>query len=459
MSYLKLYHFIFTAGAMPILKRTAQPSPRPELDMRGEIMKLSAAYSKMHVSKTFPKMSRSRKVENLNPVLPPVPTEKLENLKEDEMVNSTDSVIRVEEFAPAKKSSSEDQEPPEDNVDDNEVSSSEIPSFENAEQIPAMNCPVATSTPKKFNRPEKTQGEKWLSDIEEILTDTEMKCDGKENGDNFLEDGLNAEDQNRFFVSARKSTEMEKIIQRHKQRSPTRSFVEEIIKELNAKCRDPEKAMANYLSSTSANFVKQLVEALERKEDDEKENRPISITAKSSGSGFCSRASCSSNPRFSCSFQKASGLRTKRPSYSYLVPLKDSRGETSYTTCIVEDGTVHWISVPKDESPKKNGQKRGGNCFRSPQDDGQDGWGRTFDRNRKASPKKVRFHDTLVVDSGFWEGSRAVPSVSSLPTGESWYNKDTTCTESETDNVSENGGNLNDAPDTSDRQMQRTTLV
>lgn len=485
-----------------------------ELEKLTEVLKASSPTSPTYSSKTFPKISPSRKIQNINIVFPTVTQssnvpDKSEN---DRVTTNTDcldkSTMSVDslDFTPQRMSTLENDTKESTSSTPIKTSAVRSLSFQKIAKTPRMSCPppaVPTrppntsfregfnasgqiySTPKKFADTEKI----LISPVAKstnpvVLTPKRMSINrmncpappapvtpAKTYGRDFLE--RSSTDGNPF-LTPKKSTEMQNIIKNQQKRSPGKSFVEEIIQELNSKCSPRVKT--NCVTPTSRNFVKKLVKALEmgcvpKPEDEDKTYGSCSDVESKSGRSSATASikdSDSGSGSGSDSEQKSSSSRTSTfRSFSRALENRDKISREDVIPYVDdEDESVYWIPLPTCKLPRTSslinmmsrltsqgsrpssipsnpGSATFGDLGSSSQPTnfkttGGSGWGRTFDKRQSRSRQLFRIDETTVLDSGYSDRSGTNSSSSSV-IDETWYeDNETTQTASEFGDDSEN---------------------
>lgn len=504
------------------------------------------------ISQTFPKISPSRKIQNINIVFPATnsavskfseKSSTLDSADEEKMMkkSTTDSKTKKEnenqiigeedsldEFLPEKMSTFKDDTILNKNLETSiGKKTARILTYDDSPKRYGMNNYFYSNNDnieiekgkdsvnvddnyrkeifdskfnffesRKFNDNEENTSTNVLSKniSPKLLKNGSLMKNSCQNFNEEKFDVTNEEEEEKYdsielFKTPKKSTEMENIIKKsnnRRKRLSGKSFVEEIIEELNAKC-SPKVKTSNVTSPNSKNFVKKLVRELEMgcfAENENNKNR----------SGIFNDKNLSKNTEDNCSInaeskyfskdnenefgdmtQKTFSLRSSicsSPFRSFSQALEGRSGcefRESVTPYVDDDDeSVFWIPLPICRLPRTSSLKNVTSTnlpveISEPSKSDSSvttGWGRTFDKGQRRSRALFRIDETTVGDSGYSDRSDTNSSSSSIIGEESWYSEsETTITASEDsdngfDNYSNNFGKAH-----SYRSKQRTSVV
>ncbi|XP_011306460.1 uncharacterized protein [Fopius arisanus] len=247
----------------------------------------------------------------------------------------------------------------------------------------------------------------------------------------------NASSHLAFIMSKNKSTAMEKIIKK-KRVGDSQSLIQDIIEELQEKCRSsPQRT---YTSPGSRNFVRKLVRVLEKSdiyEDNSDGNREAEAYSSEDNSDADIKSVASST---SLSFKDSdsgseSGPRSptlsSEPDYDWMAKAKDEEKKLKEEE-EEEEESVFWVPVKKSLPRSSSLISMMTNSGRSPsispirvqrrvrnfQWNAGDTWGSSYQRTkRQLHPRLFRIDESGVVDSGYSDRSER---SSATDAGVSW---------------------------------------
>lgn len=251
-------------------------------------------------------------------------------------------------------------------------------------------------------------------------------------------------------MSKKKSTAMESIIK--KKRDEKGTLIQEIIDELQEKCRSSPQA--TYTSPGSRNFVRKLVRALERTEDAEVGNQAFMqshVDTESSGESSDEIKSGGSSISLSLESDTASDSEPRspmssEPDYDWTADTRDAAQKMKE-----EEESVFWVpvqkSLPRTSSTLSilNSNVFGGEspCISpirvqqrsKPFQWGNSGdtWGNTYRQNRSQPKRLIKIDESGIVDSGYSDRSTR---SSATDAGASWSDFDNTHSPSDLDSFS-----------------------
>ncbi|XP_015126999.1 proteoglycan 4-like [Diachasma alloeum] len=239
----------------------------------------------------------------------------------------------------------------------------------------------------------------------------------------------NASSNLAFIVSKKKSTAMEKIIK--KTRTGEMSLIQDIIEELQEKCRSSPQP--TYTSPGSRKFVRKLVRALESTDTDEDENGYVNCkseteTCSSEGGSDADIKSAASST--SLSFKESdsgsegeprSPTLSSEPDYDWMI---NAKKEEKLKEEEEDEESVFWVpvkkSLPRTSSMLSmittSGSGRQSPCI-SPirvqhgartfqWGNSCDSWGNTYRQSKSQLPKRLfRIDESGVIDSGYSDKS------------------------------------------------------